>query len=195
VFTTSRHWSLSWAEWIHSVTCNPISLITILILSSCLCVHLGLPNGLFLSGFKTNFFVRNSRFPHAFYIHRPSHPRFHYPCNNMFLVSSTMPKNKGTEKIIRYKSIFSRCFQVLKLYVLLPSRRKSRDSSAGVALGYGLDDRCSRFRLPAGAGNFSLHHRVQNGFETHPSSYPMGTGGSFFGGKAAVAWSWPLTSI
>jgi hypothetical protein len=39
----------------------------------------------------------------------------------------------------------------------------SRDSSVGIALGYGLDDRGSRVRSPAGAGNFSLHHRVQNG--------------------------------
>jgi hypothetical protein len=28
----------------------------------------------------------------------------------------------------------------------------------------------------------------------HPTSYPMGTGGSFPGGKAAGTWSWPLTS-
>jgi hypothetical protein len=33
---------------------------------------------------------------------------------------------------------------------------QSRDSSVGVALGYGLDDRGSRARFPAGAGNFSL---------------------------------------
>jgi hypothetical protein len=52
---------------------------------------------------------------------------------------------------------------------------KSRDSSAGIALGYGLDDRGSRVRYPAGAGNFSLHHRVQNGSGAHPASYPMGT--------------------
>jgi hypothetical protein len=30
------------------------------------------------------------------------------------------------------------------------------DSSVGIALGYGLDDRGSRVRFPAGAGNFSL---------------------------------------
>jgi hypothetical protein len=54
-------------------------------------------------------------------------------------------------------------------------------------LGYGLDDRGSRVRLPAGAGNFSLHHRVQKGSEAHPASYPMGTGGSFPEGKAAGA--------
>jgi hypothetical protein len=34
---------------------------------------------------------------------------------------------------------------------------KSRDSSVGIALGYGLDDRGSRVRFPARAGNFSLH--------------------------------------
>jgi hypothetical protein len=37
----------------------------------------------------------------------------------------------------------------------------SRDRSVGIALGYGLDYRSSRFRFPAGAGNFSLHHGVQ----------------------------------
>jgi hypothetical protein len=39
----------------------------------------------------------------------------------------------------------------------------SSHSSVGIALGYGLDDRGSRIRFPAGAGNFSLHHHVQNG--------------------------------
>jgi hypothetical protein len=73
--------------------------------------------------------------------------------------------------------------------------KQSRDSSGGIALGYGLDDRGSRVRFPAGAGNFSLHHRVQNGSGAHPASYPLGTRGSFLGGKAAGAWSWPITSI
>jgi hypothetical protein len=62
-------------------------------------------------------------------------------------------------------------------------------------LGYGLDDRSSRFRFPAGAGNFSLHHRVQNGSGGHPFSYLVGTRGPFPGGKVAGTWSWPLTSI
>jgi hypothetical protein len=52
-----------------------------------------------------------------------------------------------------------------------------------MALGYGLDDWGSKFRFPAGAGNFSLHHRVQNGSGFHPASYPMGTRGSFPGVK------------
>jgi hypothetical protein len=53
-----------------------------------------------------------------------------------------------------------------------------------VALGYGMDDRGSRFRFPDGAGNFSLHHRVQNDSGAHPASYPMDTRGSFPGGEA-----------
>jgi hypothetical protein len=55
------------------------------------------------------------------------------------------------------------------------STRQSRDSSVGIVLGYGLDDRSSRVQFPAGAGNFSLHHRVQNGSGAHPASYPIGT--------------------
>jgi hypothetical protein len=34
-------------------------------------------------------------------------------------------------------------------------RCKSRNSSVGIALGYGLNDRGSRVRFPAGVGNFS----------------------------------------
>jgi hypothetical protein len=82
------------------------------------------------------------------------------------------------------------CFFKIHFNIILPPT----DSSVGIALGYGLDDRGSRVRFPAGAGSFSLH-RVQNGSGAHPASYPMGTRGSFPGGKAAGAWSWPLTFI
>jgi hypothetical protein len=78
-----------------------------------------------------------------------------------------------------------RCVPLNKADILLSIC--TSDSSVGIALGYGLDDRGSRVRFPAGDGNFSLHH--------HPASYPMGTRGSFPGGKAARAWSWPLISI
>jgi hypothetical protein len=54
---------------------------------------------------------------------------------------------------------------------------ESRDSSVGIALGYGPDDRGSSVRFPAGAGNFSLHHRVQNDSGAHPAFYTMGTRG------------------
>jgi hypothetical protein len=50
-------------------------------------------------------------------------------------------------------------------------------------------------RFSAGTGNFSLHHRVQNGSGAHPPSYPMGTGGFFPRDKATGAWNWPITCI
>jgi hypothetical protein len=68
-------------------------------------------------------------------------------------------------------------------------------SSVGIVLGYELDDWSYRVRFPAGTGNFSLHYRVQNISGAHPPSYPMGIRGSFPGGKATGAWSWPLISI
>jgi hypothetical protein len=37
-----------------------------------------------------------------------------------------------------------RVFIVVSIYFVIDSVRKSRDSSVGIALGYGLDDRCSR---------------------------------------------------
>jgi hypothetical protein len=61
----------------------------------------------------------------------------------------------------------------------------SHDSSVGIALGYGLDERGSRVRFPAEAGNFSLHHGVQTGSGAHSASYPMSTRVSFPGVKAA----------
>jgi hypothetical protein len=81
-------------------------------------------------------------------------------------------------------SIKGRVFHLRANKCCLKSK-KSRDSSVGIALGYRLDDRGSRVRFPEGAGNFFLHHSVQNGSGAHPASYPMGTGGSFPGDKAA----------
>jgi len=60
--------------------------------------------------------------------------------------------------------------------------------SAGLRVG------CSGVRVPAGASKFSLHHRLQTASWAHSASYPMGTRGSFPGGKAARAWGSPLTS-
>jgi hypothetical protein len=48
--------------------------------------------------------------------------------------------------------------------------------------GYGLD---GQGLIPAGARDFSLLHSVQTGSEAHPTSYRMGTRGSFPGGKVA----------
>jgi hypothetical protein len=63
--------------------------------------------------------------------------------------------------------------------------RKSRDSSVGIAAGYGLDGRGVGVRVPV--GDFSLLHVVQTGSGAEPASYPMGTGTSFPGDNAAWA--------
>jgi hypothetical protein len=53
-------------------------------------------------------------------------------------------------------------------------------------LHYGLDDQGVGFRVPVGQ-EFSLFHVVETGSGPHLTSYQMGTGGSFPGGKAAGA--------
>jgi hypothetical protein len=61
-----------------------------------------------------------------------------------------------------------------------------RDSAVGTATGYGLGDQ--RIRVPVLVGQeFSLLHVFQTGSGAHPTSYPMGTGGPFTGGKVAGA--------
>jgi hypothetical protein len=52
VFTRAVHWSLFWARSIQSTPSHPISLRSILILSTYL--RLGLPSGLLRSGYPTN---------------------------------------------------------------------------------------------------------------------------------------------
>jgi hypothetical protein len=107
--------------------------------------------------------------------------RRRYVCTSTLLILNLKEGREDTDE-------FSWCFITCML--------SGRDSSVGIELGYGLEDRGSRVRFPGGgAGNFSLHHRVQNGSGAHPASYPTGTKGSFPGGKTAEAWSWPLTSI
>jgi hypothetical protein len=55
--------------------------------------------------------------------------------------------------------------------------------SVSIALGYRLDDQSYRVQLPVGAGNFSLHHCVQNGSGAHPASYPRVPGALSLGIK------------
>jgi hypothetical protein len=62
----------------------------------------------------------------------------------------------------------------------------SRDNVVGIATGYGLDDQVSEFES-WWVQEFSLLHVVQTSSGAHQASYPMGTGGSFPGGKAAGA--------
>jgi hypothetical protein len=68
----------------------------------------------------------------------------------------------------------------------LPIVWAAENYRAGIAQWYRSGSRAgwSRVRVPGGAGNFPLHHRVQTGSGAHQASYPMGTGDSFPGGKA-----------
>jgi hypothetical protein len=70
---------------------------------------------------------------------------------------------------------------------------RSRDSVVDIATGYGLDDRRVRSSYPDRVKNFSFLV-IETVSGAHPTSYRMGTGGSFPVGKAARACSWPLTS-
>jgi hypothetical protein len=66
--------------------------------------------------------------------------------------------------------------------------RKAALKIVGIATGYGLDDWGSGVgSIPGRAGNFSLLYRAQTDSGEHRASYPMGTEGSFPGGKAAGA--------
>jgi hypothetical protein len=114
------------------------------------------------------------------------HTHFHYTFCYLSLWTRSVQQNKS---LTRYDIFISIQFVFSVSYFY-----KSRDSSVGIALGYGLDDRGFRVRFSAGAGNFSLRHRVQNGSGAHPASYEMGTRGSFPGDKTAGTWNWPLTS-
>jgi hypothetical protein len=72
-------------------------------------------------------------------------------------------------------------------YVIVPHVTRSRDSVVDISSGYGLVERGFGVRVPVGTRIFSSPRCP--GFGAHPTSYPMGTGG-----KAAGAWSCPLTS-
>jgi hypothetical protein len=64
-------------------------------------------------------------------------------------------------------------------------RHRRERGGAEIAQWYraGLRAMWSGVWVPARAGNFSLHHRVQTGSGAQPASYPMGTRGSFSGGR------------
>jgi hypothetical protein len=70
---------------------------------------------------------------------------------------------------------------------------QSRDSAVGTATGYGLHDGGVAVRVPVGSRIFSSRSRPDR-FCEPPSLLSNGYRGLFSGGKAAGAWSWPLTS-
>jgi hypothetical protein len=60
------------------------------------------------------------------------------------------------------------------------------DNAFRITTGYGLDNQGFEVRVPVGQ-EFSLLHVVQTGSGAHPTSYPMGNGGSLLWGKAIGA--------
>jgi hypothetical protein len=82
--------------------------------------------------------------------------------HDLLLLEKRMNNNclkiKCSEKICEPKN-----GEVNEHFTILREPNESRNSLVGIALGYGLDERGSMFQFPAGAGNSSLHHRVQNG--------------------------------
>jgi hypothetical protein len=81
-----------------------------------------------------------------------------------------------------------RCLQSHRLatglYSTILLYLKLWDSAVGMATDYGLDGRRFGVRVPVGA-RFFPPCVVQTDSGAHPSSNPIGAGGSFPGGKAA----------
>jgi hypothetical protein len=113
------------------------------------------------------------------------------------LVSHGLKIQKDTLKTRPFKTVYSVMYWFMQrnMHVTAHSFACLQERGAWVAQCYSAELRAGwkGVRVPARAENFSLHHRVQTGSEAHPACYPMGTRGSFPGGKAAGAWSWPLT--
>jgi hypothetical protein len=66
---------------------------------------------------------------------------------------------------------------------LTPSQPSYKWQSDKICTCAGLRAGWSGVRVPAGAGNFFLHHRVQTDSRAHPASYTLVTRGSFPGLK------------
>jgi hypothetical protein len=73
-------------------------------------------------------------------------------------------------------------------FVWHPTTQHCSVNTDNIATGYELDDR-GQSSSSGRVKNFSLLHVVETGSWANPASFPMGTGG-----KAAGAWSWPLTN-
>jgi len=79
-FTSVRHLSLSWASPVQSIYPHPTSCRSILTLSTHL--RLGLPSGVFLSGFLTKILYTPPLLTHTRHMPSPSHSsRFRHPHN------------------------------------------------------------------------------------------------------------------
>jgi hypothetical protein len=108
--------------------------------------------------------------------------------NNSSVLEAVLSFKLRCFSIIRVFSAASRRRRATLFYVIYIMKTigiiKSRDSAVGIATGYGLDDRGVGFRVPVVDRIFSSPRRLDR-FWGPPASYPIGTGGSFPGGKAS----------
>jgi hypothetical protein len=83
-------------------------------------------------------------------------------------------------------------FTIMLIMQIMYKVKRSRDSSVGIATGHGLDGRGVWVRVPVGSRIFSSPRRPDRLWGP-PNILSNGYRDSFLGGKAAGAWSWPLT--
>jgi hypothetical protein len=108
------------------------------------------------------------------------------PCRNLKISSFQNGRTKfrtkaNLKKGTMHRGFFNNHINNNYYYNNNNNKSRSRDSSVGIATVSGLDGRGS---IPERGKRFCLLRVVQTGSEAYPVSYPMGTWGSFPGGKA-----------
>jgi hypothetical protein len=103
------------------------------------------------------------------------------------------PQNRHRIHRFSWNVRLSKITKCLCLFlVIIIEREGSRDSAVGIATGYGLDDRGIGVLVPLGSRIVFTSSSPALGPTQSPIQWVPG--GSFPRGKAAGAWSWPLTS-
>jgi hypothetical protein len=115
------------------------------------------------------------------YLRSPSQDLNSYPLEYSVVELSTIPLR------LKFKfpvNLFCTLFWFWYLYNADTMSRRNSSRYSDWLTGWIIGVREFDSRRRGVAGNCSLFHRVQPGFWAHPASCAMGTGGSFFGGKA-----------
>jgi hypothetical protein len=106
---------------------------------------------------------------------------------------TTMDEARRPDNIRRFPIIFLGHYVQHEYYFCIYYFSRSRDSSVGIATGYGLDDRGVGVRVAVGSWIFSSPRRPDR-LKGPPNLLTNGYRGLFPRGKVAGAWSWPRIS-